>query len=83
MMFMLQMGSLMDRVASHIDQPHYINDIEGMLQLTNMRSEIVDRTQCVIESANEFRETFDKYVFPQISLYLTSALFFMHICLTG
>ena len=50
----------MDRVASHNGQPHYISDMESMLQLSNMRSEVMDRTQGVIESAVEFREMFDK-----------------------
>jgi len=54
------MGSLMDRIAAHNGQSHYINDMEAMLQLTNMRSEVMDRTQSVIESANDYKDTFDK-----------------------
>ena len=58
--FISQMGSLMDRVASHNGQSHYVNDMESMLQLTNMRSEVMDRTQSVIEGANEYKDNFDK-----------------------
>ena len=52
----------MERVASHLGEPHYMKDMNRRLDLTNMRSEVTDRTQSVVESAVEFRATFDKSV---------------------
>uniref|UniRef100_H2Y9A0 Dynein axonemal heavy chain 11 n=1 Tax=Ciona savignyi TaxID=51511 RepID=H2Y9A0_CIOSA len=56
-------STLVERVASHLDSPHYVQDMEQMLDLANMRSEVMDRTQAVIESALEHRGTFDKYAY--------------------
>nr|XP_018673081.1 dynein beta chain, ciliary [Ciona intestinalis] len=57
------LSTLVERVASHLDFPHYVEDMEQMLDLANMRSEIMDRTQGVTESAVEFKATFDKYAY--------------------
>nr|CAB3238531.1 dynein beta chain, ciliary-like [Phallusia mammillata] len=58
-----QIGSLVERVAPHGDRAHYVPDMEAMMQLASMRSEVMDRTQSVIESAIEYRATLDKYAY--------------------
>ncbi|CAK8683563.1 unnamed protein product [Clavelina lepadiformis] len=57
------MGTLVERVATHKGLPHYVQNMEGMLELSNMKSEIMDRTQNVIESAMDYRAAFDKYAY--------------------
>lgn len=56
-------GSLIARLASHTNQPHYQDALEHMQDLADLRTEFTDRVHGVIGKANEFRAMFNKYAY--------------------
>jgi dynein heavy chain len=55
------MASLIPRLAKHNDMEHYQVDVEDMLELSEMKGELMDRCQNVITKALEFRNSFDSF----------------------
>ena len=54
-------ASLVPRVAKHSGMEHYQADVEDMLELSEMKGDLMDRCQNVINKALEFRNSFDSY----------------------
>jgi dynein heavy chain, axonemal len=54
-------GSLIKRVAKQSDQENYQADLETKGDLTDMRQELMERTNSILTKANEFKDSFNKY----------------------
>lgn len=56
-------GSLIPRIASHLDQKDYQNDLEARTDLLDMKNEIMERVMNILTKANEFKYSFHKYAY--------------------
>ncbi|XP_013396327.1 dynein beta chain, ciliary isoform X2 [Lingula anatina] len=56
-------ASLIGRLAAHSGQEHYQPDLEEMDELSEMRQELMDRVQTVMNKACEYRNSFDNYAY--------------------
>ncbi|XP_078394996.1 dynein axonemal heavy chain 11-like [Cetorhinus maximus] len=56
-----KMAALVKRVADHLEIDNYQNDMEDILDLSDIRQEIMDRVTEVINKAVEYRNSFDPY----------------------
>lgn len=54
-------ATLVPRLAKHNGMEHYQADVEDMLELGEMKGELMDRCQTVITKALEFRNSFDSF----------------------
>ncbi|RDD42081.1 Dynein beta chain, ciliary [Trichoplax sp. H2] len=54
-------ASLVSRLAKHNGMDHYQSDLEDMLELSEMRQELMDRIQNIMNKACEYRNSFDTY----------------------
>jgi dynein heavy chain len=64
---------LIPRLAAHSGQENYQPDLEEMEELSDMRSELMDRINNIMNKAIEYRNSFDNYASFHISV-LASAL---------
>ncbi|XP_077976399.1 dynein beta chain, ciliary-like isoform X2 [Styela clava] len=58
-----RVSSLISRVAPHYGVEDYFNDMGQAVELLNLRTEIIDRVQVVIETSNEYRNNLEKYAY--------------------
>ncbi|XP_071813348.1 dynein beta chain, ciliary-like isoform X2 [Apostichopus japonicus] len=58
-----KMASLVKRLAQHNEVEHYQADLEEMVELTEMRQELMDRVQTIMNKAQEYRNSFDNYAY--------------------
>ncbi|CAF0885207.1 unnamed protein product, partial [Didymodactylos carnosus] len=56
-------GSLIPRLAGHTNQQNYQSELETAQDLSDLRSEFIDRVHNVITKANEYRAFFNKYAY--------------------
>ena len=56
-------ASLIERLATHSGQEHYQPDLEDMEELSDMRQELMDRIQNIMNKACEYRNSFDNYAY--------------------
>ncbi|XP_076453714.1 LOW QUALITY PROTEIN: dynein beta chain, ciliary-like [Babylonia areolata] len=56
-------ASLIPRLASHSGQEHYQMDLEEMDDLSEMRQELMERVQTIMNKATEYRGSFDNYAY--------------------
>ncbi|XP_035386791.1 dynein heavy chain 11, axonemal isoform X1 [Electrophorus electricus] len=56
-----RMSTQVKRVASHLDLKDYQNDINDMLDLLDLRQEVMERVNGVIRSACQYQGTFEVY----------------------
>ncbi|XP_064623162.1 dynein beta chain, ciliary-like [Lineus longissimus] len=56
-------SSLIPRLAKHSGQEHYQPDLEEMEDLSDMRQDLMDRIQNVMNKACEYRNSFDTYAY--------------------
>lgn len=68
-----KMASLVKRLAEHNGSEHYQNDVEDMLDLSEMRQDLMDRVTGIMNKANEYRSSFDIYAY----LWLDDRIEFM------
>jgi len=54
-------GSLIPRVAGHLEQKDYQSNLETRIELTDMRNEFMERVMNILTKANEFKYSFNKY----------------------
>ncbi len=54
-------GSLIPRVASHLEHKDYQSNLEASTELSDMRNEFMERVMSILTKANEFRYSFNKY----------------------
>lgn len=57
------MASLVSRLAEHNESAHYQADLDDMLELSEMRQELMERVTTVINKATEYRNSFDTYAY--------------------
>ncbi|XP_071954573.1 dynein beta chain, ciliary-like [Antedon mediterranea] len=58
-----KMASLVKRLAEHSGSEHYQTDLEDMMELSDMRQEMMDRVQTIMNKAQEYRNSFDSYAY--------------------
>nr|XP_006007896.1 PREDICTED: dynein heavy chain 11, axonemal [Latimeria chalumnae] len=58
-----KMSALVKRIAGHIGMDNYQNDMDDMLDLSEMRQEIMDRVMDVITKAIQYKTSFDTYAY--------------------
>ncbi|XP_058960986.2 dynein beta chain, ciliary-like [Pocillopora verrucosa] len=58
-----KMASLVKRLAEHNGSEHYQNDVEDMLDLSEMRQDLMDRVTGIMNKANEYRSSFDAFAY--------------------
>lgn len=56
-------SSLVPRLAAHSGQEHYQPDLEDMEQLSDMRNDLMERVQNMMNKACEYRNSFDNYAY--------------------
>lgn len=56
-------ASLVKRLAEHSGQEHYQPDLEDMEELSDMRQELMDRIQNIMNKSMEYRNSFDNYAY--------------------
>lgn len=54
-------ASLIPRLAAHTGQEHYQPDLEDMEQLSDMRQDLMERIQNIMNKGSEYRNSFDNY----------------------
>ncbi|VDI07166.1 dynein heavy chain, axonemal [Mytilus galloprovincialis] len=56
-------SALIPRLATHSGQEHYQQDMEEMEELADMRSEMMDRVNIIMNKGMEYRNSFDNYAY--------------------
>lgn len=56
-----KMASLVKRLADHNESDNYQSDVEDMLDLSEMRQDLMDRVTGIMNKANEYRSSFDNF----------------------
>ncbi|KAK3590847.1 hypothetical protein CHS0354_024585 [Potamilus streckersoni] len=56
-------ASLIPRLAKHSGQEHYQPDLEDMDELSEMRQELMERMQNIMNKGTEFKNSFDNYAY--------------------
>jgi dynein heavy chain len=54
-------AAMINRLSSHSGVEHYQADMEDQDELSEMRSELMERVQNIMNKANEYRSSFDNY----------------------
>lgn len=54
-------GSLIPRVAVHLDQEHYQADLESRSDLSDIKQDLMERVNQILTKANEYKDSFNKY----------------------
>uniref|UniRef100_F7AU91 AAA+ ATPase domain-containing protein n=1 Tax=Ciona intestinalis TaxID=7719 RepID=F7AU91_CIOIN len=57
------MSSLIKRLSTDNNMEHYQVDMEDMADLSDMKNEILERVQTVMDKACEYRNSFDNYAY--------------------
>ncbi|XP_070581054.1 dynein beta chain, ciliary-like isoform X2 [Ptychodera flava] len=80
-----KMSSLVPRLAEHSGMEHYQSDLEDMLDLSEMRQEVMDRIQGVMNKAQEYRNSFDNYAYLWVddrNEFMRQFLLYNHVLTT-
>lgn len=56
-------AALIPRLASHLEHADYMQDLEEMEDLAEMKTELMDRMNAVMAKAIEYRNSFDVYAY--------------------
>lgn len=56
-------GSLIPRVAKHLGQDNYQNDLEQKGDLSDAKQELMERVNSILTKANEYKDSFNKYAY--------------------
>ena len=56
-------GSLIARVAKHIEQDNYQADLEAKSDLSDIRQDLMERVNAILTKTNEFKDSFNKYAY--------------------
>jgi dynein heavy chain len=60
-MSVYKQGSLIPRIAVHLEQENYQADLENRADLTDTRQELMERVNSILTKANELKDSFSKY----------------------
>ncbi|XP_067673689.1 dynein beta chain, ciliary-like [Haliotis asinina] len=77
--------TLIPRLAAHSGVEHYQPDLEDMEELTEMRSELMDRVQNIMNKACEYRNSFDNYAYLWVddrNEFMRQFLLYNHVLTT-
>ncbi|XP_077979817.1 dynein beta chain, ciliary-like [Glandiceps talaboti] len=80
-----KMSSLVPRLAEHSGMDHYQSDLEDMLDLSEMRQELMERVQGVMNKAQEYRNSFDNYAYLWVddrNEFMRQFLLYNHVLTT-
>ncbi|XP_062567134.1 dynein beta chain, ciliary-like [Saccostrea cucullata] len=78
-------ASLIGRLAAHSGQEHYQPDAEDMEELSEMRQELMERIQNIMNKACEYRNTFDNYSYLWVddrNEFMRQFLLYNHVLTT-
>lgn len=56
-------GSLVPRIAKHLEQDNYQHDLESKNDLSDMKQELMERVNAILTKANEYKDSFNKYAY--------------------
>jgi dynein heavy chain len=56
-------GSLVQRLAKHLGQENYQADLDGKSDISEMRTDLMERVNSIMAKANEFKDSFNKYAY--------------------
>lgn len=56
-------GSLIGRVAKHLNQENYQHDLELKTDLSDAKQDIMERVNSILTKANEYKDSFNKYAY--------------------
>ncbi|CAF0714705.1 unnamed protein product [Brachionus calyciflorus] len=56
-------GSLVPRIATHLEQDHYQADLELKTDLSDIRQDLMERVNSILSKANEYKDSFNKYAY--------------------
>uniref|UniRef100_A0A4W3JPZ5 Dynein axonemal heavy chain 11 n=1 Tax=Callorhinchus milii TaxID=7868 RepID=A0A4W3JPZ5_CALMI len=77
-----KMAAQIKRLAGHLEMDNYQNDMEDILDLSEIRQEIMDRVTDVINKATEYRNSFDTYAYLWVddrSEFMKQFLLYSHV----
>ncbi|XP_041102237.1 dynein heavy chain 11, axonemal-like [Polyodon spathula] len=80
-----KMSAQMRRVAGHMGIGNYQHDMDDMLDLLDMRQEIMDRVSDVIKKAMQYKSSFDPYAYLWVddrAEFMKQFLLFGHVLTT-
>ncbi|XP_013068368.2 dynein beta chain, ciliary [Biomphalaria glabrata] len=78
-------ASLIPRLAEHSGQQHYQPDLEDMEELNEMRQELMDRVQNIMNKAMEYKNSFDNYAYLWVddrNEFMRQFLLYNHVLTT-
>lgn len=78
-------ASLITRLAKHSGQDHYQPDLEEMEELSDMRQELMDRIQTIMNKACDYRNSFDNYAYLWVddrNEFMRQFLLYNHVLTT-
>ena len=78
-------ASKIKRLAAHCGQEHYQPDLEDMEELSEMRQELMDRVQNIMNKACEYRNSFDNYAYLWVddrTEFMRQFLLYNHVLTT-
>ncbi|GFN78401.1 dynein heavy chain 9, axonemal, partial [Plakobranchus ocellatus] len=78
-------SSLIPRLAAHSGQQHYQPDLEDMEELSEMRQDLMDRVQNIMNKACEYRNSFDNYAYLWVddrNEFMRQFLLYNHVLTT-
>ena len=78
-------ASKVSRLAAHSGQEHYQPDLEDMEELSEMRQELMDRIQNIMNKACEYRNSFDNYAYLWVddrTEFMRQFLLYNHVLTT-
>lgn len=78
-------ASLIPRLAKHSGQEHYQPDLEEMEDLSEMRQELMDRIQTIMNKACDYRNSFDNYAYLWVddrNEFMRQFLLYNHVLTT-
>ena len=78
-------ASKIHRLAAHSGQAHYQPDLEDMEELSEMRQELMDRVQNIMNKACEYRNSFDNYAYLWVddrTEFMRQFLLYNHVLTT-
>lgn len=61
-------ASKINRLATHNGQDHYQHDMEETDELSEMRNELMERVQNIMNQACDYRNSFDNYAYLWVRL---------------
>ena len=78
-------ASKIKRLAAHSGQENYQPDMEDMVELSDMRADLMDRVQNIMNKAIEYRSSFDNFAYLWVddrNEFMRQFLLYNHVLTT-